>query len=389
MAMQPVRIEPFRIHVADEVLDDLRERIRRTRWPDLPPAPGFEYGFEIEELRQILAAWGRFDWRARERELNRFGQFLADVDGFSIHFVRVPGRGPAPLPLVITHGWPSSFAEMLHLAEMLADPAAHGGDAADAFEVIIPSLPGYAFSTAAKEPGIVKWHIAGLWHRLMTEGLGFAKFGAHGVDIGSGVTSRLGLRFPGSLAGIHLSAATFLLPVGIDRAALDREELAFLAGLEDWLDKEGAYDHIQGTRPQTLSYGVNDSPAGMAAWIVEKFRTWSDCGGDVRRTFSDATLLTNLTLYWATSTFNSSIRLYFEDRNHGRPFLATDRVEVPTAVAIFPNEYFKESHPPRKFVERTFNVVRWNSFPRGGHFPALEQPEVLARDIREFFGPLR
>jgi len=381
-----VPVEPFTIQIDDAVLDDLRERIWRSRWPGQVSGAGWDYGADPGYLRDLLATWaGGFDWRAAERALNTFAHFRARVDGLWIHFIHERGRGPDPLPIVLTHGWPSSFTEHLDLIPLLTDPAAHGGRAADAFDVVVTSLPGYGFSDQPTAPGLVNTTIADMWFRLMRDGLGYPRFGAHGSDIGAGVTSRLALRHPESVTGIHLSGMSLATP---EQPWSDAER-DYLAGIEHWRQAEGAYSAIQATKPDTLACGLNDSPAGLAAWIIEKFRAWSDCGGDVESRFTREQLLTNLTIYWATQTIGSSVRLYYEHHRRGSALRPADRIGVPAGFAIFANEFIPPGRPPRELAERNFLVDRWTELPRGGHFAALEEPGLLAEDIREFFRPLR
>ncbi len=337
-------------------------------------------------LRDLLATWaGGFDWRARERELNRYSHFRAGVDGVRVHFVRVRGTGPDPLPIVLTHGWPSSFTEHLGLADLLADPAGNGGQDGDSFDVVVASLPGYGFSDPLPPSAMTSPVIANLWRRLMCEGLGYARFGAHGSDIGAGVTTRLAWQHPDALAGIHLSSVGFPAP---PRPWTTRERDYEAAG-QSWDDSEGAYSHIHSTKPQTLSCALNDSPAGLAAWITEKFRAWSDCSGQIESRFTRDHLLTNLTIYWATQTIGSSLLPYYNYRHHGGPLAAHARIRPPAGFAIFANEFRPAGRPPRELAERTYNVTQWTEYPRGGHVPALEDPRLLADDIRRFFRPLR
>jgi pimeloyl-ACP methyl ester carboxylesterase len=381
---ESITVEPFAVHIEPSVLDDLRDRIARTRFPDAIAGAGWEYGMDPDYLRGLLDSWaGEFDWYAQERALNRCHHYRAHIDGLRVHVIHERGAGPDPLPIVLTHGWPSSFVEHLELLPLLADPAAHGGRAEDAFDVVVTSLPGYGFSDRPTARGMLVTTIADLWHRLMTDGLGYPRYVAHGSDIGARVTAELGRRHPGSLLGIHLSALSFSVPPRPWSPA----EAEFLTANDAWWQEEGAYGSVQGTKPQTLAYGLNDSPAGLAAWIVEKFWARSDCGGDVESRFSRDQLLTNLTIYWATQTANSSMRLYYERRH--QPAAETGRVTVPTGFAIFANEYKPEGRPPRELAERTFNVARWTDLDRGGHFAALEEPQLLAREIREFFRPYR
>jgi pimeloyl-ACP methyl ester carboxylesterase len=310
-------------------------------------------------------------------------QFRIAIDGFHIHFVHVRGKGPGPLPIIITHGWPGSFVEMVKLIPLLADPVAHGGRAEDAFDVIVPSLPGYGFSDRPHERGMNPNRIAALWARLMRE-LGYSRFAAQGGDWGSAVSIELGLNYPDRMVGIHLNyiAGRFLLGGTLNQPQDDDVANAYLGDARAWWDSEGGYSHLQATKPQTLSYALNDSPVGLAAWIVEKFRSWSDCAGDVERVFTRDELLTNVMVYWVTETIHSSARLYYESRERPISLSPANRVKPPVAVALFPKEI---PMPPRKLAERGLNIVRWTTMPEGGHFAAMEQPEHLARDVREFF----
>ncbi|HYY56996.1 MAG TPA: epoxide hydrolase [Pyrinomonadaceae bacterium] len=378
-------VQPFRIEVSPATLADLRERLARTRWPDEIEDSGWDYGANLAYLKELLEYWRMgFDWRAQETALNAFAHFRARVDDFGIHFVHERGNGHAPLPLIITHGWPSTFYQMHKLVPLLADPARYGADPMDAFDVVVPSVPGYGFSDRPRERGMTKARIARIWSSLM-EGLGYARFGAQAGDVGTGITTRLGLLFPERIIGIHLTDPAWPY-LGAGARELSAAERAYVEEEARWQRDEGAYGDLQATKPQTLSYGLNDSPAGLAAWIVEKFRAWSDCDGDIERRFTKDELLTNLTIYWATETINSSVRLYYESRRNPTPFKQGERVEVPTALAIFPKDI---DQPPREWAERSYNVKRWTRMPRGGHFAALEEPELLAEDIRAFFRPLR
>ncbi len=382
-----MRIEPFRIAASDAALADLRERLARTRFPDEIPGSGWGYGSELAYMRELVAYWReRYDWRAAEARLNALPQFRAEVDGLGIHFIHVRGTGPKPYPLIITHGWPGSVAEFEKIIGPLTDPAAHGGDAADAFDVVCPSMPGYGFSDHAREPGMDPERIAALWAGLM-RGLGYARFGAQGGDWGSMVSTYLGFRHADCVAGIHLNMVIAFPPDAANPAAgLTQEELIPLMEAQQFLKDETGYQRIQGSKPQTLAYGLNDSPAGLAAWIVEKFRSWSDCGGDVERRFSKDELLTNIMLYWLPETANSSCRLYCETMRNAK-FPPTDfRVEVPTGCALFPKELIR---PPRAWVEKLYNVTRWTPMPSGGHFAAMEEPALLVDDVRAFFRTLR
>lgn len=382
-----MHIEPFRIAVADAVLTDLRDRLGRTRFPDEISGSEWGYGTALAYMRELVPYWrDRYDWRAAEAALNTWPQFHAEVGGLKIHFIHQRGRGPRPFPLVITHGWPGSVAEFVKIIGPLTDPAAHGGDADDAFDVVCPSMPGYGFSDHPREPGMDPERIAALWAELM-RGLGYARFGAQGGDWGSMVTTYLGYRHAAQLAGIHLNMVVAFPPDPANPAdGLTQDELIPLMEAQQFLKEETGYQRIQGTKPQTLSYALNDSPAGLAAWIVEKFRTWSDCGGDVERRFSKDELLTNIMLYWVPETANSSCRLYCETMRAAK-FPPTDfRVDVPTGCAVFPHELIR---PPRAWVDKLYNVARWTAMPAGGHFAAMEEPALLVEDIRAFFRPLR
>ena len=379
-----MEVQPFKVAVDDGVMEDLRRRLAGTRWPDEIPASGWDYGSNLAYLKELVEYWRTsFDWRAQEKLINSFNHFRAEVEELNIHFIHERGKGPNPTPLIITHGWPSSFFEMYKIVPLLADPGSHGGDPADAFDVVAPSLPGFGFSDRPTQRGMDILRVADLWAKLMTEKLGYLRFGAQGGDIGAGVTSRLGFARPENLTGIHLTSVTRPTPyLGPGARELSDAEKAHLDQREKWQQAEGGYSHIQGTKPQTLSYGLNDSPAGLAAWIVEKYRTWSDCGGDVESRFTKDELLTTITIYWITQTISSSTRMYYENQRQVWSLKSGERVQVPSGITLFPQEI---SRPPREWAERSYNVCRWTEMPRGGHFAALEEPELLAQDIRAFF----
>lgn len=380
-------VQPFTIQVPDAVLDDLQRRLAATRWSGEIPSSGWDYGTNLAYLQELVAYWRTsFNWRAQEQMLNTFHHYKASVDGLGIHFIHEKGQGPRPMPLVITHGWPGTFFEMHKIIPRLTDPARYGGDPADAFDVVVPSMPGYGFSDPPQQRG---WHVlktSDLWVKLMA-GLGYQRFGAQGGDWGASVTNYLGFAYPQQLIGIHTTSLTRPTPyLGPGSAPLTAAEQALVAQREAWTQAEGGYAHIQGTKPQTLSYGLNDSPTGLAGWIVEKYRTWSDCQGDVERRFTKDELLTTVSIYWVTQTINSSTRLYYETLRHPWNMQQGERVTVPTGVAVFPGEI---SRPPREWGERSFNIQRWTEMPSGGHFAALEEPERLAEEIRAFFRGLR
>ncbi|HZS56724.1 MAG TPA: epoxide hydrolase [Bryobacteraceae bacterium] len=377
-------IRPFTINIPDERLEDLRSRLRAVRWPKPVDGEGWSDGTDLQFLQRFTEYWlNRFDWRAQERRLNGLPQFMATVDGQEIHFVHVRGSGPAPLPLILTHGWPGSFAEMEQVIPLLADPQAHGGDPADAFHVVVPSLPGYGFSPAPKTKGVSSRRIADLWRGLMAK-LGYARFALQGGDIGASVSVWTAKLFPQQVLGLHLNfiPGSYSPHLGHELPPISQEEQAYLDKVASWGAEEGAYAHLHSTRPQTLSYALTDSPVGLAAWLVEKFRNWSDCNGDVEQAFGFDTLLTDISLYWFGDDINGSLRLYKENRLAPLTFNPGERVAPPVGVALFPREL---PMPPRTWVERAFDVRRWTVMPRGGHFAALEQPDLLVEDIRAFF----
>lgn len=381
-----MRSTPFTPHIAPGALDDLRERLARTRWPEPDPAGGWEQGVNAGFLHALVEHWRHaFDWRAQERRMNLLPHFTAEVEGCNLHFVHQRGQGPRPLPLVLTHGWPSSFDEFAKIIPLLTDPAASGGDPDDSFDVIVPSLPGYGFSAPSPRPGLTTTGIAALWAELMS-GLGYEKFCAHGGDIGAGVTNRLGLNHGDRLHGIHVMA---LLPpwLGEGSVPLTAAEADYRAVLDEWDLQEGAYEHLQRTRPQTLSYAVQDSPVGMAAWITEKLRNWSDCGGEIERRFSKDEILTAVSLYWLTGTFASSVRLYYDGAHFSPPLAPDAKITVPTGVGLTTE---RVNLAPRTWAERRYaNLQSWTEFPRGGHFMAHEEPALLAQDLRAFFRRFR
>ncbi|MEB0040889.1 MULTISPECIES: epoxide hydrolase [unclassified Pseudomonas] len=383
-----MNIHPFNIAISDEALTDLNARLSRTRWMAGIDDAGWSEGTDSEFLKRLVDHWRtEFDWRAQESRLNTLPQFIAQVGSQPIHFVHQLGTGPAPLPLILTHGWPGSFVEMEAIIPLLADPARYGGDPQDAFHVVVPSLPGYGFSPAPSTKGTGPFEIAGLWAELM-RGLGYEQFGAQGGDWGSSVSTWLAYRYPERVKGLHLNylPGSYRPPLGPDQPPLSDEEQGFLDKAAAWAEQEGAYAKIQGTKPQTLAFGLNDSPAGLAAWIVEKFQAWSDCGGELEQAISLDALLTNVSIYWFTGTIGSSFRLYLESRKRPVQFSAGQRVLPPLGVAHFPGEL---PMPPRSWVERSFNLQRWTEMEHGGHFAAMEQPQALAQEIRALFRPLR
>ncbi len=380
-------VRPFTIDVPDEVLVDLRERLARTRLPDDLPGTAWDYGTDREYLEELLAYWrDEFDWRSQEWLLNGFDHFKTDVDGLDVHFIHQRSPHEDALPLVITHGWPGSIMEFYKIIPLLVDPTNYGGDAADAFHVVAPSIPGYGFSDKPAGRGWNPEKMAEVIGKLM-ERLGYDRYGTQGGDWGSIISRWQAVQHPDRVVGVHINMVTAGPPAGVEdpAAGVPPEELARTRERQEFFADERGYSNIQGTKPQTLGYGLNDSPAGLAAWIVEKFRTWCDCEGDVESRFTKDELLTNVTIYWATQTITSSTRIYYESR-HTPPSREMGYVETPVGCAIFPKELFI---PPRAWAEAAFNVTHWTEMPRGGHFAALEEPELLTEDVRKFFRGLR
>ncbi len=379
-------VRPFRLHVADDAITDLRERLARTRWPEQAPGEPWAYGSDVAYVQRLVAHWREhFDWRAQEALLNAFAQFRVPLAGIDLHFLHVQGVGARPMPLLLSHGWPGSVFEFVELIPRLTDPARFGGDAADAFSVVAPSLPGYGLSFAPGQPRFGVEQIADAFAELMTGVLGYERFAAQGGDWGAFITSRLAMTHAERLAGIHLN----LLPLRRERLSAEAspDEARYYAQLDHWLAESTGYQWIQGTRPQTLAFALTDSPAGLAAWIAEKFRAWSDCGGDIESAIDRDTMLANISLYWFTGAIGSSFWPYYARKHGPWPIPDGRTIDVPTGYCEFPREILS---PPRSLAERMFtDIRRWSAMPRGGHFAALEQPASLAEEIRAFFRPLR
>ncbi|SDA91179.1 epoxide hydrolase family protein [Mesorhizobium qingshengii] len=381
-----MEIRPFTIHVAQTDIDELQRRIANWREPDQLPGIGWAQGTEHEELRRVVQHWRTgFDWRSHEASWNTHPHYRTDIGGETIHFIHARAAIPTDKTIILTHGWPGSFLEFGRLLPLLRDPASHGGKEEDAFNVVIPSIPGYGFSSRPSKPGLNLFAIANLWAELMNR-LGYDRYLAQGGDLGASVATCLAHADARHVAGVHLNfiPGTFSPPHDASPAGdLTAEERAFLQLKAKWADLHGAYGHIQATRPQTLAYGLTDSPVGLAAWMIEKFREWSDCGGNLSSaTFSQDDMLANISLYWFTRTIASSMRLYWETRARPLAFPPGTAIDVPLALALFPKEL---PMPPRSWVERVFrDVRRWTAMPRGGHFAALEEPLLMANDLRAF-----
>ena len=380
-------IRPFSIRISDAALTDLRARLATARIPEPLQGNGWTHGTDIAYLGELVRYWRtNFDWRAQERRLNQLEQFTTTIDGLTIHFVHRRSKHANALPLLITHGWPGSFVEFTKIIGPLTDPEAHGGIAADAFHVVMPSIPGFAFSQAPHEAGYDPARIAALEAKLMAR-LGYTRYGAQGGDWGSIISTQIALVDAPHVVGLHLNMCFGQAPAGTDpNAGLTDRERERLKARQLFQAEETGYQQIQGTKPQTLGVALNDSPAGLAAWMVEKFRTWCDCEGNPETVFTKDELLTNITLYWVTQTAASSARIYYESRHAPPSATAGRRIEVPTACADFPKEIIWS---PRRWLEGRYNIVRWTEMPKGGHFAAMEQPALLVEDVRAFFGGLR
>jgi epoxide hydrolase len=385
-AAEDTSVNRFAIHVADADLADLKARLARARLPDEIPGSDWTYGTSRAYLESLVRYWrDRFDWRAQERALNRFEQFTTTIDGLKIHFIHRRSKQPNALPLLVTHGWPGSIVEFTKVIEPLTDPLAHGGRADDAFDIVAPSLPGFGFSDKPRERGFDPTRMAAIEATLMAR-LGYGRYGVQGGDWGSIVGTRIALNDAPHVAGLHLNMCRTGPPPGASPTdGLTAAELDRVKRVEAWQNEETGYQRIQGTKPQTLGYALNDSPVGLAAWIVEKFRSWCDCDGNPEKIFSKDELLTNITLYWLTETATSSARIYYET-THAAPVPANRRIEVPTACADFPKEPIWS---PRKWMEARYNITRWTEMPRGGHFAAFEQPRLFVDDVRAFFHDVR
>ena len=376
-------VSPFRIAVPDAVLTDLKSRLRNTRWPEAELVDDWSQGAPLKWIKEVCGYWAeQYDWRSREAALNRFAQFTTDIDGLGIHFIHARSPHPQAIPLIITHGWPGSVVEFHKVIEPLVDPVAHGGNAADAFHVVCPSLPGFGFSAKPTTTGWGVGRIAQSWAVLMDR-LGYARYGAQGGDWGSAVTTALGALDADHCAGIHITLAMATRP-NVEGAPTPEETRA-LEGIKYYADWDSGYSKQQSTRPQTLGYALTDSPSGQAAWILEKFWAWTDCNGHPENILTRDELLDNVTLYWVTATAASSARLYWESFGPKRRPAVT--VKVPTGVAVFPKEIVT---PVRKWMEASFtNITHWSEMPKGGHFAAFEQPDLFVREVRDYFRKLR
>lgn len=378
-------VVPYTIRIPDEVLRDLKERLTRTRLPDQLQNVGWDYGTDIAYLKPLVEYWrDRFDWRAQERMLNQFNQFTTEIDGLTVHFIHQKSPVPGAMPLALTHGWPGSIVEFHKVIGPLTDPARYGGRPEDAFSVVAISLPGFGFTERPQDRGYSPEKMADIIAKLMAR-LGYTRYGVQGGDWGGIISRIVALRDASHVAGLHLNFCIGGAPAdpANPNAGVPDDELKLMQATNARMENERAYQQIQGTKPQTLGFALNDSPAGLAAWIVEKFHAWCDCGDNIESRFTKDELLTNVTIYWATQTAASSTRIYYENRVAAP---VQGRVEVPTACALFPREI---ATPPRAYLETRYNLKRYTKMPRGGHFAALEQPDLLVNDVREFFRTVR
>ena len=377
---------PFTLNVPDTAIADLKARLALTRFPDAAPGEPWAFGSSVDYVKDLVGYWkDTFDWRAQEAVLNAFPQFKTNLHGIDLHYLHVPGAGPNPAPLLLLHGWPGSVYEFMDIIPRLTDPARFGGDPRDAFTVIAPSLPGYGLSFTPGQKRFTLQDIAACVNDLMVETLGIRKYAVQGGDWGAGTASLIGLLYPQNVYGIHVN----LLFVPRDRpdGELTEEAKKYAAELADWLREETGYQAIQGTKPQTLSFALTDSPAGLAAWIVEKFRSWSDCDGVPENAISRDRMLANISLYWFTGAIGSSFWPYYGRLHTGWPLSPANPIRVPAGYTEFPKEILM---PPRSIAEKTYaNIQRWTVMKKGGHFAAMEQPEALAGEIQAFFRPLR
>ena len=379
-------IKPFKLRVPNKKINEIYNKVKKYPWHEMPNDGGWEYGTNLDYMKEISKYWvSKFDWRKHEKEINKFPNFIAKVDNINIHFIHEKGSGPKPRPLLINHGWPGTIVEFLHIIEKLAHPERFGGKEEDAFDVIAPSLPGFGFSGRPSRP-IGPRKMADIFNNLMTKKLGYKNYLAQGGDWGGAITTWLGYDHSETCNAIHINIFTMRHPDGPQTKEEKDWENKFK---KDQLMQEG-YRTQQATKPQTLSYGMMDSPVGVAAWIIEKFYFWSDLkNNDIESVYSKDSLLANIMVYIITKTFNTASWIYYGRREEGGRFLPKDfhRIEIPTAAALFPAEMLE--WPPRSYAERMYNIKRWTKMSKGGHFAALEQPDLLVNDIRAFAQTLR
>lgn len=379
-------LKKFQIQISDKSLADLSYRLSNTRWPNQIKDSNWERGTKEDDLQSIVDYWkNKYDWRKQEKELNSFSQFQCNIDGINIHFIYEKGKGPNPIPIILTHGWPDSFLRYKKVIKMLSDPASFGGNPNDSFDVIAPSIPGFGFSSSPEYGGYNNSQVSELWVKLMTDKLGYTKVAAAGGDMGSGITRYMALNHPELFIGIHLTDIGIIRPLLMetDESKLSAIEIAYKKTAQQWIAQEGGYMSIQSTKPQTLAYGLSDSPVGVAAWILEKFYSWSDCKGNLESIFSKDELLTNVMIYWLTNTVGSTAHMYYEN-THSLPPM--NKINVPTGLALFHGDVLL---PPKEWAEKNLNIVHWTEIPKGGHFTAMEEPTLFTEDIRKFYRTFR
>ena len=374
-------IEKFKVNIPQSELDDLNDRIKKVRWPDEIKNSDWKYGTSLSYIKELADYWlEEFDWRIIEKEINSFPNFIADVDGNQIHFLHIKSNKKNAIPIIITHGWPGSFLEMLKIIPYLTESEE------SPFDLVIPSIIGFGFSKKPTENGSDYGFNAELWHKLMLK-LGYNKYGVQGGDIGAGISIKIAQKYPENIIGLHLNyISDSYKPYSEENENIETHIVKFQKATQMWNEREGAYASLHSTKPLSLAYGLNDSPIGLCGWIIEKFNAWSDNNGDIENSFTKQELLANVTLYWLTQTIHSSIRMYHEISNSPLKFEKDDFVKTPVGFAKFPKEI---PTPPRDYIEKGFNVVHWTEMPKGGHFPALEQPKLLADDIIRFFEKLK
>lgn len=375
-----IRMKKFKISIPEKVIEDLREKLDKIRWPHQLENSGWDRGTPNKYMKQLVEYWKEdYKWREHEQNLNIYDQYLCRIDNIDIHFYYIKGKGNRNIPLILSHGWPDSFLRYIKLIPFLTEPDNEGVS----FDLIIPSLPGFGFSSAPKVNGINNARIADLWAKLMTKELGYTKFGAAGGDMGSGITRYLAMNYPELLIGIHLTDIGIIRDLMLpSKDKLSEEEIVYGNKAREWLAKEGAYISIQATKPHTLAYGLSDSPVSLAAWIIEKLYSWSDCTNTPEELYSKDEILTQIMIYWVTNTLGSSLQMYYENMNTLPPLC---QINVPTGIAIFPKDILI---PPRSWAEKKLNIIRWTEMRKGGHFTAMEVPKEFAEDIKSFFKSL-
>lgn len=370
-------IRPFKVNIEQEKLKDLRNRLKKTRWPDEIKDSNWDYGISLKFMKELHQYWlNGYNWRKTESEINAHENFIADIDVHQVHFLHIRGKGPKSIPIIITHGWPGSFLEIIKLIPLLTQ------NDECSFDVVIPSMLGYGFSSRMEEPGCNVGLMADIWTELMHQ-LGYEKFAVQGGDFGAGVAASIAFKYPDRIVGMHLNYIPGNYnPVLMDHEIFTEKEKEYLRNEEEWYFREGGYSLQQKTKPLTLAYGLNDSPMGLCAWIAEKMCSWADHQGSPEKVFTKEEILSNVTLYWLTETIHSSIRLYGENSKYPLKLGDKASIKIPVGIARF---HYEEPFPPRKFIERGFNIQHWSDFHTGGHFPALEKPDLLAMDIIKFF----